>query len=131
MIATRNTGFLRYWTLPNLPLFLLAGPMLFVMGKSGKDILLFSSSRTNQNPDHQLLVASIVAAQLILVLLAFTSYHVQIITRLSSGYPAWYWWVAACLRRPKTQALGRGLVVFAVMYASIQGVSFASFLPPA
>lgn len=72
-----------------------------------------------------------VFAQVLLVILAFTSYHVQIITRLSSGYPVWYWWVAACLKSPKTRGMGSGLVVFVTMYASIQAVLFASFLPPA
>ena len=33
--------------------------------------------------------------QLILAGLALTSYHVQIITRQSSGYPYWYIWLAA------------------------------------
>ncbi|KUI53440.1 GPI mannosyltransferase 2 [Cytospora mali] len=134
-----NTGFLRYWTLSNTPLFLLAAPMLFVMGKSGKDIFLQASripqahqAASNLGSQRlQLVVRSMVFAQVLLVVVAFTSYHVQIITRLSSGYPAWYWWVAACLRSPKTRSMGSGLVVFMVMYASIQAVLFASFLPPA
>lgn len=78
-----------------------------------------------------LIIQAMVASQVFIVGLTFTSYHVQIITRLSSGYPAWYWWVAACLRSPKTRTLGGGIVVFMVMYASIQAVLFASFLPPA
>lgn len=138
----RNTGFLHYWTLPNAPLFLLAAPMLFVMGKGGKDIFFqasrVSGGRPDPGPDRSvdaarlaLVVRSMAAAQVLLVGLALANYHVQIITRLSSGYPAWYWWVAACLRSSKTRRLGSGLVVFVVMYASIQGVLFASFLPPA
>lgn len=136
--SSRNSGFLHYWTLPNAPLFLLAAPMLFVMGKGGKDIFLqasrISPSQDQNNVDTarlKLVVRSMAAAQVLLVGLAVTNYHVQIITRLSSGYPAWYWWVAACLRSTKTRQLGSGLVVFAVMYALIQGVLFASFLPPA
>ena len=135
----RNTGFLRYWTLSNAPLFALAAPMLFVMGKGGKD-LLFQGSRVSRvhgsasdldSSRLVLVVRSMVFAQVLLVALAFTSYHVQIITRLSSGYPAWYWWLTACLRSPKTRNMGSGLVVFMIMYASIQAVLFASFLPPA
>ncbi|KAK7703677.1 ER membrane glycoprotein subunit of the GPI transamidase complex-like protein [Diaporthe eres] len=135
----RNTGFLRYWTLSNAPLFALAAPMLFVMGKGGKD-LFFQGSRISRGHGSVsgldssrlvLVVRSMVFAQVLLVALAFTSYHVQIITRLSSGYPAWYWWLAACLRSPKTSNMGGGLVVFMIMYASIQAVLFASFLPPA
>lgn len=135
----RNTGFLRYWTFSNAPLFALAAPMLFVMGKGGID-LFFQGSRVSMvhgsasdldSSRLVLVVRSMVLAQVLLVALALTSYHVQIITRLSSGYPAWYWWLAACLRSPKTRNMGSGLVVFMVMYASIQAVLFASFLPPA
>jgi GPI mannosyltransferase 2 len=136
---SRNTGFLRYWTLSNAPLFALAAPMLFVMSKSGKDLFFQGQmiSRAHGSASGLassrliLIVRSMVFAQLLLALMTFTSYHVQIITRLSSGYPAWYWWLAACLRSPKTRAMGSGLVVFMIMYASIQAVLFASFLPPA
>lgn len=136
----RNTGFLRYWTLPNAPLFLLAAPMLFIMGKSGKDIFFQASKICQSSPPSdsnvdgarlRLVVRSMAFVQVLLVVLAFTSYHVQIITRLSSGYPAWYWWVAATLKNAKTRDMGSGFVVFMVMYAMIQGVLFASFLPPA
>ncbi|KAJ4393354.1 ER membrane glycoprotein subunit of the GPI transamidase complex-like protein [Gnomoniopsis smithogilvyi] len=134
-----NTGFLRYWTISNAPLFLLAAPMLFIMGKGGKDIFLQAgripqSLPSGSNVDSErlrLVVRSMALTQMILVGLALTNYHVQIITRLSSGYPAWYWWVAACLRSPKTRQMGSGFVVFMVVYALIQAVLFASFLPPA
>ncbi|CAN8098103.1 unnamed protein product [Discula destructiva] len=132
-------GFLHYWTLSNVPLFLLAAPMLFIMGKGGKDVFLQTAKIPQTQPTGsrvdgarlQLVVRSMVFVQVLLVVLAFTNYHVQIITRLSSGYPAWYWWVAACLRSPKTRGFGSALVVFMVMYALIQAVLFASFLPPA
>ncbi|KAF3761275.1 family 76 glycosyltransferase [Cryphonectria parasitica EP155] len=140
-----NNGLFRYWTVSNAPLFALAAPMLFVMGKSGKDIF-FQASRLASSHHYQkkqtggpsvdtarleLVVRSMAAAQVLLVIMVFTSSHVQIITRISSGYPAWYWWVAACLRAPKTRQLGIGIVVFMVMYSCVQGVLFASFLPPA
>jgi phosphatidylinositol glycan class V len=113
--------------------------MLFVMSKSGKDVFFLVSrlpqaGQNSSNPGSQrlqLVVRSMVLAQVLLVILTLTSYHVQIITRLSSGYPVWYWWVAACLKSPKTRSVGSGLVVFVTMYASIQAVLFASFLPPA
>lgn len=114
--------------------------MLFVLGKSGKD-MFFQSFRLPSKHREQasgvdggrlgVLVGSMAVSQMLLVLLAVSSYHVQIITRLSSGYPAWYWWLAACLKSSKTRAMGSGIVVFVIMYASIQGALFASFLPPA
>jgi phosphatidylinositol glycan class V len=63
--------------------------------------------------------------------LAITSYHVQIINRLSSGYIAWYWWIASAILSEEKKGLGLGVVGFFVMYAGIQGGLFASFLPPA
>jgi GPI mannosyltransferase 2 len=70
-------------------------------------------------------------AQVILASLAITNYHIQIITRLSSGYPLWYWWLADMLSHSKTARFGKNAIIFMVMYATIQGVLFASFLPPA
>ena len=76
--------------------------------------------------------------QIVLATLALTTYHVQIITRLSSGYMVWYWWVASLLveQGGTTSRQGKfsvmGLIVFwMVSYALIQASLFASFLPPA
>lgn len=135
----RNTGFLRYWTAPNIPLFLLAAPMLAVLTISGVHHLTTTSAgsmpvvpagaKPAEASRLAALVRSAAAAQVLLAALAFTSYHVQIITRLSSAYPLWYWWVAALLvRGDKT---GGRVVVFMVVYAAVQGALFTSFLPPA
>ena len=129
----RNTGFLRYWTVSNLPLFLLATPMLTVLIRSGVEYLtnrrLPMADKPVESARLVSLVQSAAAAQALLALLALTSYHVQIITRISSGYPMWYWWLAGSLVRG--EKLGRWLVMFMVIYGSVQGVLFASFLPPA
>ena len=76
--------------------------------------------------------------QIALAALALTSYHVQIITRLSSGYPVWYWWVASLtLENQKISLKGRewgtAMVIsrWMIIYAIVQGGLFASFLPPA
>ena len=76
--------------------------------------------------------------QIVLATLAVTSYHVQIINRLSSGYPVWYWWLASLILKDRkssfwgmkfhyTCIITRWLVI----YAMVQGGLFASFLPPA
>ena len=133
LTSTRNVGFLRYWTVSNLPLFLLAAPMLVVMLKSGLGYLavpqLPAAGKPAETSRLSSLVQSAAAAQVLLALLAVTTYHVQIITRISSGYPLWHWWLAEKLiRGDKSASL---LVMFMVIYASIQGALFASFLPPA
>lgn len=76
--------------------------------------------------------------QLVLAFAAATSFHVQIVNRIASGYPIWYLTVAAWLtdRHPglqigKQPSYGQGAVRAMIMYAMIQGVLFANFLPPA
>jgi phosphatidylinositol glycan class V len=61
--------------------------------------------------------------------MAATSYHVQIINRISSGYPVWYWYLAsfAWSDRRMFAVVLRG----AVIYGLVQAVLFGSFLPPA
>ncbi|KAI0188750.1 GPI mannosyltransferase 2 [Xylaria flabelliformis] len=132
-----NVGFLRYWTPANIPLFLLAGPMLYLMARSGSNFF-FNPRIISEGPmsasvskNLEVLLRSMASAQLILIALAVTTYHIQIITRISSGYPLWYWWLANLLSRSETAGTGKNVVLFMIMYASIQGALFASFLPPA
>lgn len=112
--------------------------MIYVMLRSGLQVLStpLHGSEKSQSPtpiptDVSGLVWAMALSQVILSLLAITSYHVQIITRLASGYPIWYWWLARILGHGKTSSLGGKVVVFMIMYATIQGALFASFLPPA
>ncbi|EFX06078.1 duf409 domain containing protein [Grosmannia clavigera kw1407] len=107
-----NTGLFKYWTVSNIPLFLLAAPMLSILTLSAKDIWSDTDGPRSapvemKRPDFDGLpdggdvqpkliqmVRCLAVAQLFLAGLAFTSYHVQPITRLCSGYPVWYWWLA-------------------------------------
>ena len=152
LIFVRGTGFLSYWTVSNLPLFILATPMLFILIRSSvwallgcssseisadkitkKDIRVGPSLRMNHA-----IACRFATPQIVLAALAVTTYHVQIVTRLSSGYPVWYWWVASLiLEDRKTSFMGREWCTasiisrWMVIYALVQGGLFASFLPPA
>lgn len=84
------------------------------------------------------IVQQLAVPQMVLAILTLTTYHVQIITRLSSGYPVWYWWLTSMiLDCRESYFLGRkwsvaeGISKWIVLYALIQGGLFASFLPPA
>lgn len=153
-------GFLRYWTLSNIPLFVLAAPMLAVMIKSS---IWAMGMETNSMPQVQSssmtvpsakteshLLRSLAVPQLLLALLALTTAHVQIITRLSSGYCIWYFWLAALLSNSNTNGSvekspgstpintrrlrhdgASSLVMYIVIYAVVQAGLFSSFLPPA
>lgn len=157
----RGVGLLGYWTISNIPLFLLAAPMLYIMMHSviwawGSEQSVLRRIDTKKgsiggkaNPVVENESATIAASrrnvlrrllvpQLALAIMALTSYHVQIITRLSSGYPVWYWWLTRLvLSEEKVYMFGsnwhiaRMISSWMVGYAVIQGGLFASFLPPA
>jgi phosphatidylinositol glycan class V len=82
-------------------------------------------------------VQGMAIAQLLLAFLALTNYHVQIITRISSGYPVWYWWVASQIVRSAQTKRGHGkawsdiVIRYMIVYAIVQGGLYASFMPPA
>ncbi|KAL6854643.1 family 76 glycosyltransferase [Trichoderma novae-zelandiae] len=131
-----NNGFLKYWTPNQLPLFLLASPVLTLLIKSGLQVSRsFGQGLGRATPvveeSYHSFVLTLAVVQTLVAVLAITNFHVQIITRLSSGYPVWYWWVANSLADGQTRKTGSMVVVFMVMYAGIQGGLFASFLPPA
>ena len=149
----RDCGFLRYWKLSNVPLFLLAAPMLTILSVSS--YITLPQIRSHSTRPARLLL-SLIIAQGALAVLTLTSYHVQIVTRLSSAYPVWYIWLAAALcpaysaaRRDGSagrdegagelgldpgapgQKYGLAIVTYMVLYATIQTVLFACFMPPA
>ncbi|PYH48365.1 DUF409 domain protein [Aspergillus saccharolyticus JOP 1030-1] len=144
-----DNGFLRYWTLSNIPLFVLAAPMLTILVASGrqavtKELRELATSRvsaemqdTRQAQLTDRLLRSLAVPQVVLAVLIFLKHHVQIVTRVSSGYPIWYIWVACLLLQTHSEKEGRRdwkgkiIVKYMVGYAMIQGVLFASFLPPA
>ncbi|CAK4032419.1 glycosyltransferase family 76 [Lecanosticta acicola] len=157
-----GVGFLRYWTLSNLPLFLLAAPMLGVLLLTGYVALTRSELITST---HYALnhggktkptagetrafthaMARFALPQVVLAMLALTNFHVQIINRISSGYPVWYIVLAIAMHgaaaaapeaRKSTPILNwlsrksEWIVRGAIMYAVIQGGLYASFMPPA
>lgn len=155
----RDVGFLRYWKVSNIPLFLLAAPALVILLSSGLRTVDLTSRETTR-PSHKVdhykvtpteralsqrtirLLRSLAYPQLVLAVLAITNYHVQIITRLASASPVWYLWLAYSLLdagqtdgKAKARGIGSGweggVVMYMVMYGLIQAVLFASFLPPA
>lgn len=137
-LKTRNVGPFRYWTLSNVPLFLLAAPTLWLLTISAIDFMRnprqFSSTSAKISSEAILFRDTITTfglalPQLALAVLALISYHVQIITRLASGYPLWYVWLAQ--QTVKGDAHTSATIRWMVIYALIQAGLYASFLPPA
>lgn len=120
---------MRYWTLSNIPLFLLAIPVLGLLLTSSIELFSFTAISELGASTSAPMYTSLAVPQFVLAVLAFLTYHVQIITRLSSGYPLQYMWLAEKMYSKDVTA--KYTVRFFVMYALIQAGLFASFLPPA
>lgn len=181
LILHRNVGFLRYWTLSNAPLFLLAIPVLCLMLSTAL-IAIFQPSillPAVQNPQYRksdatpierstdigdeerfvVLMRCLSLPQAVLAVLTLTNFHVQIINRISSGYPMWYIFLAIMFTSRSTATAEAGssttralplntlsgkvvslltqrkvqhlLISSTLLYALIQAGLYASFLPPA
>jgi GPI mannosyltransferase 2 len=160
----RNVGFLKYWTVSNIPLFLLSAPMLAILFYSAYDQFFPASSTTRsgkpsfkltantkkskprkslaqlpESPEKAVLIR-LALPQLALSILALTGFHVQIINRISSGYPIWYMFLASSFLGKQAKAgvpssdggtWHRQAVRGMVVYALVQDVLYSSFLPPA
>lgn len=100
-----NVGFLRYWTLNNVPNFFFGLPTI---------ILLLLSLR-GQPLDLQLVQGAILIG-------ATFFWHVQIVTRVASCLPGPYWYIARGNRR--------WLLYFSV-WTLTQAALYGAFLPPA
>ena len=149
-----------YWTIPNLPLFLMAAPMLYILIHSSTQAWSYglseshvedreSSSKQSRTKSsisstwiksitQADIMARIAIPQAALAMLALSTYHVQIIIRLSSGYPVWYWWLASLIINRHATVGARRELRFAnkitkcmIAYTVVQAGLFASFLPPA
>lgn len=158
-----GVGFLRYWTLSNLPLFALAAPMMAVLLGTGvvamrrnqlMAMIQGVTSVDTKSPKKSLadaearfanLMARFALPQLVLAVLALTTFHVQIINRISSGYPVWYIVLAVAVHAEdsKMAAQKHGALLawpsrnstwiarIMAVYAIVQGGLYASFMPPA
>jgi phosphatidylinositol glycan class V len=152
-----NVGFLSYWTPNNIPLFLLAAPMLAVLSITALAVLLepqnllaavHGPSTAGSESERKLfthVTFQLAVPQIILAAMATTSFHVQIINRISSGCALWYVVLAVLVagndgrglpQQGLLGLLGAGrrrevLVRSTVGYAIVQGGLYAAFLPPA
>ena len=81
--------------------------------------------------------ARLALPQVLLTVLAFTSFHVQTITRIASGYVLPYALLAHIaidgiwMHQSSRLVKPKWIVRWMVMYAVIQGGLYTSFLPPA
>ncbi|OSD00408.1 glycosyltransferase family 76 protein [Trametes coccinea BRFM310] len=145
-----NVGFLRYWTVQQLPNFLLGTPPLalliaFTLRYTHLAFLprlfaFFSSTaperrsaggtrEAGRSPFLTPAIAPHVIHGLVLCLLLLFASHTQIVLRQAASMPLTYWAAAWFLvERPR---MGRWWVGWSVVWGAVSCVLWAAFLPPA
>lgn len=130
-----NVGFMKYWTIGNIPNFLFAVPNIVLFVYS---IVYF----TKIYPYNNLKPITYISIAFLLVILLFA--HVQIINRVGSFNPLPLWYIADRLTKrisynkhsDKKKARGDDIIVkwyinWLLYWIPIQTALFAFFLPPA
>ncbi|CAI4037247.1 hypothetical protein SMKI_02G1150 [Saccharomyces mikatae IFO 1815] len=127
-----GVGFMKYWTLNNIPNFLLAVPNII--------ILIYSSVYFSEiYPFHNLKALVWIARALIVIVCFFA--HVQILNRIASFLPLHLWYLADRLVKTSDQKkmenpkgddrIVKFYIYWLVFWIPLQTVLFAAFLPPA
>lgn len=117
-----DNGFLKYWTVGNIPNFAFAAPTLLV---------LFLSYRTfiTEFPAKNVLPILQINGAFMVGVIFF--WNTQIATRISTFLPLFYWTLAALLLSPHHKQLARAVVGYMIGWVVLQTSMFAAFLPPA
>ncbi|CCK72192.1 GPI-anchor transamidase GPI18 KNAG_0J01100 [Huiozyma naganishii CBS 8797] len=131
-----GVGFLKYWTVNNLPNFLFAVPSVVILAKA---VRFYGFQRGD--PIAQSLRPYCIVTVMLLFVICFCA-HVQIINRVVTFLPIHLWYICDQLERDRTHALKDGVpvqedkllkwyVYWLMFWIPVQTVLFASFLPPA
>lgn len=131
-----NVGFLRYWTLQQLPNFFLAAPVLALLScYSTRSVHSFATHLLNRprcqkaSPfEFPSLAPHGIHAFVFTLILVFAS-HTQIILRFAASLPFTYWSAARLL--VENPWLGKWWVGWSVVWGAISLVLWSTFLPPA
>ncbi|KAH8107800.1 glycosyltransferase family 76 protein [Cristinia sonorae] len=146
-----NVGFLRYWTLAQVPNFLMCAPILVILlwftSIHIRDALIprlldtlhppsaSSTTQPKRTPTQRTspflsptFTPHIIHTFLLTLLYIFAS-HTQIVLRQAAAMPTTYW-AAAYLLMEKPR-MGRWWVGWSVVWGAVSVVLWAAFLPPA
>ncbi|KAJ9105768.1 hypothetical protein QFC20_004255 [Naganishia adeliensis] len=132
-----NVGFLRYWTLPQLPNFLLASPVMLSAIYTVYNYALQASSRAPGNALASDSVGYLLVHLVTTWILLFSS-HTQIALRTMGGNPFFWWGLAHQVWKfadgsgtVRTTRIGRIWIGWAVVWSLVSTVLWAGFYPPA
>jgi GPI mannosyltransferase 2 len=137
-----NNGFLNYWTVSQIPLFLLGFPVFFINVLMLKEYAFYNLSRvmslgtwqhegmpTKAEFDKPILLPFIYLTVLLLSYLTFFM-HVQVILRFFTCLPCAYLYLGSKLNR-KDVSYWEYYISYCVLWNLIGTILFGIFLPPA
>ena len=116
-----NVGFLKYWTMNNIPNFILVAPVLSFN-------IYAINYMINYLPKYRKLLPIIIINSLTLIGGVFF-WNIQILNRITSFSPLLYWTLADNQQDGKYWV--RYVIYYSILWSCIQAVLFAGFLPPA
>lgn len=146
-----NVGFLKYWTLNNIPNFIIAMPQSIILLKSIHHFIVNPHNFQNRCNT----IIPLVIITVIFLLIIFFLAHVQIINRVSSFIPLHLWYISeslistrtsnqiSCYKKPvklntKSSNFNHTKMIWIKLYLGclffwifIQTILFGLFLPPA
>ncbi|EKM80848.1 hypothetical protein AGABI1DRAFT_71435 [Agaricus bisporus var. burnettii JB137-S8] len=128
-----NVGFLKYWSLSQLPNFLLAFPLLITLFTYSLTYLFYFLTST-PSPDpffNSSIAPHAIHALLMSSLLLFAS-HTQIVLRLAPSMPFTYWAAAYLFTHPTHHPfLSRLWLPWSLIWSLLSVILWIAFLPPA
>ncbi|TFY79432.1 hypothetical protein EWM64_g4582 [Hericium alpestre] len=132
-----NVGFLRYWTLSQLPNILLASPVLALLFAFSlvhlyhavPRLLRFSAVKRKPYPFYNESITPHAMHALVMSCAYLFASHTQIVLRQAAAMPLVYWAAAwLVVEKPRW---GKVWVVWSVVWGAISVVLWTAFLPPA
>ncbi|KAL0580343.1 ER membrane glycoprotein subunit of the GPI transamidase complex-like protein [Marasmius crinis-equi] len=124
-----NVGFLRYWTIPQLPNFVIAAPpLLSIMSFAFYNLKKQLDRNTDSPFTRSSIVPHAIHALVFCFMLLFAA-HVQIILRMAAAMPITYW--AAAWLMVEYPKVGRWWIGWSVVWGVLSIALWGTFLPPA
>lgn len=145
-----GNGFLAYYTINQIPNFVLATPIILLSIFGLKTYIktdasqffslgLVSKRKSTSSVEEQSYVSSKLASHMylwaFLLLYVVTNMHIQVIIRFFTSLPPLYWyvgdlWIKGFIEKKNT-VLANVVLTYFVLYGLIGIVLFSNFLPPA
>ncbi|KAF9451270.1 glycosyltransferase family 76 protein [Macrolepiota fuliginosa MF-IS2] len=128
-----NNGLFKYWSLSQLPNFLIAAPPLFALfSYSLRFLLHFIRSKKSSDPFFNPSIAPHAIHALLMVSILLFASHTQIILRLAPSMPFTYWAAAYIITHTSEHPwISRAWIPWTHTWSIISIILWVAFLPPA